>query len=253
MRASKSMASSVPMAGARFGRRRPESRLQAMTGLSAGTLGPRLGALPRGGQLPLHPSIARLRACLRPPEFCVLFLSFLALVFGYLCGSIPFGLILTRLAGTANLRTIGSGNIGATNVLRTGRKDLAAATLLLDLGKGAAAVLIVSFIVERLTPGAPWPPPLSSPQRPAPFSGISIRSGSASGAARASQPFSAVFSPSPRRRGSPSSPCGSALRRSRAFPRSPRCSPVPWRRPFCSLRVASVRLSCSRRSLRFSG
>jgi glycerol-3-phosphate acyltransferase PlsY len=89
----------------------------------------------------------------------VLFLSLLALVFGYLCGSIPFGLILTRLAGTANLRTIGSGNIGATNVLRTGRKDLAAATLLLDLGKGAAPVLIVAFIAgRRAPPGAPWPP-----------------------------------------------------------------------------------------------
>ena len=85
--------------------------------------------------------------------------SILALVFGYVCGSIPFGLILTRLAGTANLRAIGSGNIGATNVLRTGRKDLAAATLLLDLGKGAAAVLIVAFIVRRSLPsGAPWPP-----------------------------------------------------------------------------------------------
>ena len=58
--------------------------------------------------------------------------SALALVFGYFCGSIPFGLVLTRFAGTADLRSIGSGNIGATNVLRTGRKDLAAATLLLD-------------------------------------------------------------------------------------------------------------------------
>src|SRR5580658_6149545 len=66
----------------------------------------------------------------------------LALVLGYLLGSIPFGLILTRLAGTADLRSIGSGNIGATNVLRTGRKGLAAATLLLDLAKGAVAVLI---------------------------------------------------------------------------------------------------------------
>jgi glycerol-3-phosphate acyltransferase PlsY len=88
----------------------------------------------------------------------VLFVSLLALVFGYLCGSIPFGLILTRLAGTANLRTIGSGNIGATNVLRTGRKDLAAATLLLDLGKGAAAVLIVAFVAGPAPPGAPSPP-----------------------------------------------------------------------------------------------
>ena len=61
---------------------------------------------------------------------------------GYLLGSIPFGLILTRLSGAGDLRTIGSGNIGATNVLRTGRKGLAAGTLLLDMGKGLAAVLI---------------------------------------------------------------------------------------------------------------
>jgi acyl phosphate:glycerol-3-phosphate acyltransferase len=66
-----------------------------------------------------------------------------ALVFGYLCGSIPFGLILTRLAGTRDIRSIGSGNIGATNVLRTGRKGLAAATLLGDMLKGTAAVLLV--------------------------------------------------------------------------------------------------------------
>ena len=65
-----------------------------------------------------------------------------ALAIGYLLGSIPFGLILTRLTGAGDLRSIGSGNIGATNVLRTGRKGLAAATLLLDLGKGLAAVLI---------------------------------------------------------------------------------------------------------------
>ncbi|MEP9353148.1 glycerol-3-phosphate 1-O-acyltransferase PlsY [Xanthobacter sp. KR7-65] len=65
-----------------------------------------------------------------------------ALAFGYLLGSIPFGLILTRLAGTRDIRSIGSGNIGATNVLRTGRKDLAAATLLLDALKGTAAVLV---------------------------------------------------------------------------------------------------------------
>jgi glycerol-3-phosphate acyltransferase PlsY len=68
-----------------------------------------------------------------------------ALVLGYLLGSIPFGLILTRLAGTQDLRSIGSGNIGATNVLRTGRKGLAAATLLLDMLKGTAAVLIAGF------------------------------------------------------------------------------------------------------------
>ena len=66
----------------------------------------------------------------------------LALVIGYLLGSIPFGLVLTRLAGTPDLRSIGSGNIGATNVLRTGRKGLAAATLVLDALKGTAAVII---------------------------------------------------------------------------------------------------------------
>ena len=64
------------------------------------------------------------------------------LVTGYLLGSIPFSLIVTRLGGAGDLRKIGSGNIGATNVLRTGRKGLAALTLLLDMGKGAAAVLI---------------------------------------------------------------------------------------------------------------
>ena len=65
-----------------------------------------------------------------------------ALAFGYLLGSIPFGLVLTRLAGTQDIRSIGSGNIGATNVLRTGRKGLAAATLLCDMLKGTAAVLL---------------------------------------------------------------------------------------------------------------
>ena len=65
-----------------------------------------------------------------------------ALLLGYLCGSVPFGLILTRAAGTKDLRSIGSGNIGATNVLRTGRKDLAALTLLLDGLKGTLAVLL---------------------------------------------------------------------------------------------------------------
>jgi acyl phosphate:glycerol-3-phosphate acyltransferase len=65
-----------------------------------------------------------------------------AFVIGYLLGSIPFGLLLTKLAGTPDLRSIGSGNIGATNVLRTGRKGLAAATLLLDALKGTAAVVI---------------------------------------------------------------------------------------------------------------
>lgn len=65
-----------------------------------------------------------------------------ALGLGYLLGSIPFGLLLTRAAGTGDLRAIGSGNIGATNVLRTGRKDLAALTLLGDALKGTAAVLL---------------------------------------------------------------------------------------------------------------
>jgi len=65
-----------------------------------------------------------------------------ALLLGYLLGSIPFGVILTRLGGAGDLRTIGSGNIGATNVLRTGRKGLAAATLLLDMAKGWAAVTL---------------------------------------------------------------------------------------------------------------
>ncbi|MBZ9858805.1 glycerol-3-phosphate 1-O-acyltransferase PlsY [Mesorhizobium sp. CA15] len=66
----------------------------------------------------------------------------IALVFGYLLGSIPFGLLITRAAGLGDVRQIGSGNIGATNVLRTGNKGLAAATLLLDALKGTAAVLI---------------------------------------------------------------------------------------------------------------
>ena len=69
-------------------------------------------------------------------------LLFYATTIGYLLGAIPFGLLLTRLFGAGDLRSIGSGNIGATNVLRTGRKGLAAATLLLDLLKGLAAVLI---------------------------------------------------------------------------------------------------------------
>ena len=72
-----------------------------------------------------------------------------ALFFGYLCGSIPFGILLTRLAGAPDLRSVGSGNIGATNVLRTGRKGLAAATLLGDMLKGTAAVLIVHHFFGR--------------------------------------------------------------------------------------------------------
>ena len=69
----------------------------------------------------------------------------LALVVGYLLGSIPFGLLLTRFAGTQDLRSIGSGSIGATNVLRTGHKGLAAATLICDMLKGTAAVLIANY------------------------------------------------------------------------------------------------------------
>src|SRR5258708_34810835 len=68
-----------------------------------------------------------------------------AFLLGYLLGSIPFGLVLTKLAGTADLRSIGSGNIGATNVLRTGHKGLAAATLICDMLKGTAAVVIAGY------------------------------------------------------------------------------------------------------------
>jgi len=75
--------------------------------------------------------------------------SALCLLLGYLFGSIPFGLLLTRAAGLGDIRSIGSGNIGATNVLRTGNKALAAATLLLDAAKGAAPVLIAGWFAGR--------------------------------------------------------------------------------------------------------
>ena len=69
-----------------------------------------------------------------------------AAALGYFLGSVPFGLVLTKLAGTPDIRTIGSGNIGATNVLRTGRKGLAAATLILDALKGTVAVIIAGHV-----------------------------------------------------------------------------------------------------------
>lgn len=73
----------------------------------------------------------------------------IALIWGYAFGSIPFGLLVTKLAGTQDLRSIGSGNIGATNVLRTGRKDLAAATLLLDMLKGTVIVVLAGYYIGR--------------------------------------------------------------------------------------------------------
>lgn len=78
-------------------------------------------------------------------------LAALVALLAYLLGSIPFGLLLTRAAGLGDVREIGSGNIGATNVLRTGNRRLAAATLLLDAGKGVAAVLLVRWLA-----GNPW-------------------------------------------------------------------------------------------------
>jgi len=99
-------------------------------------------------------------------------------ILAYLLGSIPFGLLLTRIAGLGDIRNIGSGNIGATNVLRTGKRGLAAATLLLDGGKGAVAVLIAAHWGEEA---------------------ISSRSGSASRAARVWLPRSACCSRSPGR------------------------------------------------------
>ncbi len=77
----------------------------------------------------------------------------LAFVGSYLLGAVPFGLVLTRAAGLGDIRDIGSGNIGATNVLRTGRKDLAALTLILDAGKGGIAALTCAYLFD-----APWVP-----------------------------------------------------------------------------------------------
>jgi len=78
----------------------------------------------------------------------------LVAVGGYLLGSIPFGVVLTRAAGAGDVRQIGSGNIGATNVLRTGRKDLAVATLILDAGKGAVALLLARWMFDSELAGA---------------------------------------------------------------------------------------------------
>lgn len=75
--------------------------------------------------------------------------ALLTLAFGYLCGSIPFGLLFTRMAGMGDIRTMGSGNIGATNVLRTGNKHLAAATLICDMLKGTFAVVVLDLFAGR--------------------------------------------------------------------------------------------------------
>lgn len=82
------------------------------------------------------------------PESLTLFVM-LAIVLGYFAGSIPFGLVITRLAGLGDIRDIGSGSIGATNVLRTGRKDLALATLLLDSLKAGLVALVFTHLVGR--------------------------------------------------------------------------------------------------------
>ena len=82
------------------------------------------------------------------PTELTLAAEIVALLIGYGFGSLPFGLVITRMAGLGDIRSIGSGNIGATNVLRTGRKDLALATLLLDSGKGAIAVIIVRLLAD---------------------------------------------------------------------------------------------------------
>ncbi len=76
----------------------------------------------------------------------------LSIALGYMLGSIPFGLVLTRLAGYGDIRKIGSGSIGATNVLRTGNKALAALTVILDSGKGAAAALAARYVAPELAP-----------------------------------------------------------------------------------------------------
>ena len=106
-----------------------------------------------------------------------------ALAFGYVLGSIPFGLIFAQLSGAGDVRKIGSGNIGATNVLRTGNKWAAAATFLCDAGKGAAAVLILRCDLWQRHGG------VRRARRRA--WATSFRCGCASRAARACRPFSA--------------------------------------------------------------
>jgi glycerol-3-phosphate acyltransferase PlsY len=81
-----------------------------------------------------------------PVDAALIAKPLLALALGYALGSIPFGLLLTKLAGAGDLRAVGSGNIGATNVLRTGHKGLAAATLILDLAKGTVAVVLAAWL-----------------------------------------------------------------------------------------------------------
>ena len=93
--------------------------------------------------------------------FDILFEPLAAIVLGYLLGSIPFGLLLTHFAGLGDIRAIGSGNIGATNVLRTGNKGLAATTLLLDAAKGAAAVILVGLLWPNI-PGLLGPAAISA-------------------------------------------------------------------------------------------
>lgn len=78
-----------------------------------------------------------------------MFITILSLLFGYLIGSVPFGLVLTKAAGLGDIRKIGSGNIGATNVLRTGRKDLALLTLILDAGKAAFIAFLFKHISQN--------------------------------------------------------------------------------------------------------
>lgn len=92
--------------------------------------------------------------------------EFLGFLLGYACGSIPFGLLLAKAGGKGDIRTIGSGNIGATNVLRTGSKKLAAATLLLDLAKGLVPVLLARALLEQ---PALWP---DSAMGPVPLAAI---------------------------------------------------------------------------------